>query len=101
MLNSAPSATIETKILRAKKSLALIVLRCTMAARTGKTVWVRDPALAEDQVFIKGKVISESGDQVRSTAAARNKTLLAELCALTTLLSASLCRRSPSRQRTI
>ena len=33
-----------------------------MAARTGKTVWVRDPALAEDQVFIKGKVISESGD---------------------------------------
>ena len=61
-----------------------------MAARTGKTVWVRDPALAEDQVFIKGKVISESGDQVRSTAAARNKTLLAELCALNTPLSASL-----------
>jgi len=29
------------------------------AARVGKKVWVRDPALADDQVFIKGTVISE------------------------------------------
>ena len=36
-----------------------------MASRVGKTVWVRDPALADEQVFIKGKVLSEDTSQVR------------------------------------
>ena len=36
-----------------------------MTARIGKRVWVRDPALADDQVFIKGDVISEDAAQVQ------------------------------------
>ena len=36
---------------------------CDMAAR-GKLVWVRDPALADEDVFVKGKIISEDEKQV-------------------------------------
>jgi hypothetical protein len=37
--------------------------------RAGKKVWVRDPALANDRVFIKGLVISEDATQVRAVIA--------------------------------
>ena len=36
----------------------------SMSAKGGKLVWVRDPALVDDEVFIKGKVISENEKQV-------------------------------------
>lgn len=38
--------------------------RGDMSTRVGKTVWVRDPALADEAVFSKGKVISEDPQQV-------------------------------------
>ena len=34
--------------------------------RAGKKVWVRDPARANDDVFVKGLVISEDATQVRA-----------------------------------
>ena len=35
-----------------------------MTTRIGKKVWVRDPALANDAVFVKGVVISEDPERV-------------------------------------
>ena len=35
-----------------------------MTAKSGKLIWVRDPALVDDEVFTKGKVISENEKQV-------------------------------------
>ena len=33
---------------------------------SGKKVWVRDPALADEAVFVKGTVISEDATQART-----------------------------------
>jgi len=40
----------------------------------GKQVWVRDPALADEDVFYKGKVISEDDKNVRNTRPAGGPT---------------------------
>lgn len=40
----------------------------------GKQVWVRDPALADEDVFYKGKVISEDEKNVRNTRPAGGPT---------------------------
>ena len=34
-------------------------------SRTGKKVWVRDPAKADEEVFIRGVIVSEDASQVR------------------------------------
>ena len=48
------------KCLASQAGMATTVLR-------GKQVWVRDPALADEDVFYKGKVISEDEKNVRDT----------------------------------
>ena len=44
-----------------------------MSPLGGKLVWVRDPALADDEVFVKGRVINEDEKQVRLTSCARTR----------------------------
>ena len=50
-----------------RSGMATTVLR-------GKQVWVRDPALADEDVFYKGKVISEDEKNVRDTRPAGGPT---------------------------
>ena len=46
---------------------------------SGKKVWVRDPALADEAVFVKGTVISEDATQARTAIRPSDCTRFARL----------------------
>ena len=67
---------------------------------SGKKVWVRDPALADEAVFVKGTVISEDATQARTAIRPSDCTRFARLgCAgrFARLGSAGRARRASER----
>ena len=51
----------------------LCCLPVRMASRAGKKVWVRDPALADDEVFRRGEVKSDDSTHVCSSQPCRHR----------------------------
>ena len=77
------------------KTLILLAAAGMAASRPGKLVWVRDPALADGNVFDKCKIVSEDANQVRGAARRRDgeasqRSLLLQAAAQ--LLLRALCR---------